>query len=149
MSEYSGLKPKVMEHVIGLMDGSELSAEVLLADAAHKASPLHGFFEWTDSVAAKQYRLYQAEGVIRRVKVNVIREPEKVVRVRAFAAKVDLGQHGERGVYVAVSSAGVAGDDESRAALEDAMRRDIARLQARYRNTELLFKIWDEEAGKS
>lgn len=147
MSEYSGLNEAVLVHVLGLMKGSELSASVLLADAREESSPLHPMFEWDDSAAATQWRMTQAESIIRRVKVEVTVEPEKTVRVRAFAAKSDLGEKDEAGVYVALDR--VFDDDDSREALEVAMRRDISRLQARYRDTELLFRLWDEEAGGS
>lgn len=144
MSEFSGLNEKVLGHVLGLMNGSELSAEVLISDARKKSSPLHSYFEWDDSAAAAAWRVDQAEGIIRRVKVNVTVEPEKTIRVRAFAAKSDLGKKDSRGVYVALDR--VFSDEDSRAALEVAMRRDINRLQSRYRDTELLFRLWDEEA---
>jgi hypothetical protein len=68
-------------------------------------SPMHGFFEWDDNEAAKQYRINQACLLIRRVKVQVtvrdvdldvvryVRDPEasgqysNILRVRGEEAR--------------------------------------------------------------
>lgn len=142
MSEYSGLQSEVLARVLNLMKGSDLSASDLVDDARHESSPLHVMFEWDDSVAAEAYRIDQAEGVIRRVKVHVVITPETVpVRVRAFASKVDVGEKSPPGGYRSVESLPV----ESREALMASMRRDIERLRYRYRHVEELFRqLWDE-----
>lgn len=43
----------------------------VLDAAQDNDSPLHGFFEWDDSVAAKEWRVEQARDLIRRVKIVV------------------------------------------------------------------------------
>jgi len=83
---------------------SELSAEVAareledlrstgaltpdrIVDAARpKGSPLHCAFEWSDGVAAEQYRLIQARQIIRSVIVRHLPSEERRVQVvtRAF-----------------------------------------------------------------
>jgi hypothetical protein len=50
--------------------GRLLPAEVLNI-AADDAHPLHPFFDWDDTTAAYKYRLSQAAGMIRSVKVTV------------------------------------------------------------------------------
>lgn len=62
----------------------ELTPEDVLADAKHDNSPLHSFFEWSDTEAAHQYRLQQARGLIRAV-VAVYTQPDKpAIRTRAY-----------------------------------------------------------------
>ena len=64
----------------------ELTPEDVLADAKNHNSPLHTYFEWSDSAAAQQHRLAQARGLIRSV-VAIYREPDKTslpVRISAF-----------------------------------------------------------------
>lgn len=64
----------------------ELTPEDILADAKHDNSPLHSFFEWSDTEAAHHYRLQQARGLIRSV-VAIYVDEEKVkpaVRAKAY-----------------------------------------------------------------
>jgi hypothetical protein len=63
----------------------ELTAEDVLADAKHDNSPLHSFFEWSDTEAARQYRLQQARGLIRSVVAVYTRIDEGKPAVRAKA----------------------------------------------------------------
>lgn len=50
-----------------------LTPEIVVEEAAPAVSPLHSFFEWDDSEAARRFRLQQAAGLIRSVKVRVTR----------------------------------------------------------------------------
>lgn len=52
------------------VDRKTLTAELVLEDARRSRSPLHGFFEWDDGVAAERYRLSQAGHLIRSVVVT-------------------------------------------------------------------------------
>jgi hypothetical protein len=62
----------VVEHLTGLYERlGELTAESVVAAASSPASPLHSFFEWDDSVAAREYRKVQARALIRRVTVVI------------------------------------------------------------------------------
>ena len=64
-----------------------LTPPQVVAAASDPASPLHGYFEWDDSEAARRYRLVQAGGLIRACKVTVTTTtPEEVRRVRAFTS---------------------------------------------------------------
>lgn len=62
----------------------ELTPEDVVADARNDNSPLHSFFEWSDTEAAHQYRLQQARGLIRSVVAIYVREDKPAVRVRAY-----------------------------------------------------------------
>lgn len=42
-----------------------LSAEIVLEAATRASSPLHGYFQWDDDEAAREYRLEQARALIR------------------------------------------------------------------------------------
>ncbi|QAZ45972.1 hypothetical protein [Mesorhizobium sp. Pch-S] len=62
----------------------ELTPDDVLTDAANPNSPLHSFFEWDDTEAARLHRLAQARGLIRAV-VAVYKQPEQPVRrMRAY-----------------------------------------------------------------
>lgn len=62
----------------------ELTPEDVLEDAKSHNSPLHSFFEWDDTEAARNYRLQQARGLIRSV-VAIYTQPDKpAVRAKAY-----------------------------------------------------------------
>lgn len=62
----------------------EITPEDVLDDAKSDNSPLHSFFEWSDSAAAHQHRLQQARGLIRSVVAIYVREDKPAVRTRAY-----------------------------------------------------------------
>jgi hypothetical protein len=62
----------------------ELTPEDVLKDAANPNSPLHTFFEWNDTEAARQHRLHQARGLIRAVVAVYVSDDKPAVRTRAF-----------------------------------------------------------------
>ncbi|WP_379069356.1 hypothetical protein ACHMW4_03955 [Mesorhizobium sp. UC22_110] len=63
---------------------NELTPEDVLEDAKHDNSPLHPYFEWSDSAAAHQHRLAQARGLIRSVVAIYVSEDKPAVRTKAF-----------------------------------------------------------------
>jgi len=64
--------------------GGEITPEIVLEHAKKTASAMHGLFTWDDSEAAKQYRILQAGGLIRRIKVKMITKDEDEIPVRAL-----------------------------------------------------------------
>lgn len=62
----------------------ELTPKDVVDDARNPNSPLHPFFEWSDSTAAEAYRVEQARGLIRSVVAVYVREEKPAVRTRAF-----------------------------------------------------------------
>lgn len=60
--------PTIIELLHALEDSSgRLTAEAVVQEATSVASPLHGYFEWDDTVAAQAHRLNQARALIRVV----------------------------------------------------------------------------------
>ena len=92
-------------------------------------NPLHGLFEWNDTVAAQNYRVSQARHVIRSIEV-VIEEAERPKPVRAFVSVVrDRDQS-----YTSVSHA--MSDPELR---KQVLRTALKELEAwRHRYAELV-----------
>lgn len=69
------------------------TAESLLKEASKSSSPLHGQFEWNDSLAAQQYRLVQARVMIASLRVEVVDVDQKVEHVMAFVRTADRSGH--------------------------------------------------------
>lgn len=63
--------PEVLNEIIQVQKTEGLTAENLLEKAKDESSPLHNFFDWNDTSAANQYRLYQARLIINEVKILV------------------------------------------------------------------------------
>lgn len=57
---------------------------VVVAEARDEASPLHKFFEWSDSVAAERYREVQARQLIQSVLVRDVSKGGDSPLLRAF-----------------------------------------------------------------
>jgi len=77
---------RVGEHLENLRQfhKGELTPEDILDDAKHDNSPLHSYFEWSDSSAAQQHRLQQARGLIRSVVAVYVSDDKPAVRQRAY-----------------------------------------------------------------
>lgn len=69
----------------------ELTPEDVVEDAKDPSSPLHGFFEWSNTKAAHQYRLQQARGLIRSVVAVYVSETEPAIRQRAYVHVPEAG----------------------------------------------------------
>lgn len=69
----------------------ELTPKDVVEDARSHNSPLHSFFEWSDTEAAEQWRLQQARGLIRAI-VAVYTDDEKPAqRMQAFVHVPEAG----------------------------------------------------------
>jgi len=86
----NGFTPKVNADDVGAElerlrqeAGGELYPETVVAAAQDPRSPLHSLFEWNDVDAADRYRITQARGIIRRLRVvqQGTKEQPRVVRL--------------------------------------------------------------------
>ena len=113
--------------------GQQMPAEVVVAEATQRSSPLHDAFPWDDKKAAREFRLEVARRLLRSYKVTFVYEGGEEIQIRATVSTGDPGQPGGR-VYSTVDYA--LADPELRekwihAALTELMaaRRKYAQLQ--------------------
>ncbi len=66
-----------------LAQKGSLNAETLVEVSKPEDAPLHNEFEWDDSVAATEYRKYQARNIINAI-IEVDENAEKETPVRCF-----------------------------------------------------------------
>lgn len=143
-----GVPTDVAEAVRGVYvqcAGHDLAGNLLAAAAAGNET-LRGYFEWDNDKAAHEWRLTQAEALVRRVKVTLIRgEDQEPITVRAYIARRELPQSADTkpGSFVAIED--IAGATEQEAALVESIRRDLRRLQAKYRHVQDFLSIVSEE----
>lgn len=139
-SRMSGDPEEVAKHLERIADehGGDLRPGDVVESARRKASPIHGFFEWSDTAAAEAYRLEQARHLIRSIVVVTV---DDGVPVRAFHhvtyTTVDAGDDIGRG-YVTLG----------RAAADAALRAQIVRrLYAQARAFAREARAFEEFAG--
>jgi len=114
---------------IAVAHGGELRPKDVVNAARLPTHPLHGFFEWNDQIAAESFRLDQARGLIRIVRVDVDEEPTRAF----FSIKDDAGQC-YRPVAAVLNSASL------QLALLKAAERDLKAFDDRYKVLKELFK---------
>ena len=61
----------------------KLKPQYVIEDAKDKSSPLHNVFQWDDSKAGNEYRLFQARQLIARI-VEVVIVEGKPVQMKSF-----------------------------------------------------------------
>lgn len=84
----SGLPKKAIQELRVLYKSKKgmLTPEDVLQRARVRSSALHSYFEWDDTEAARKYRLEQARGVIRTVRVHIERVDVPEIKVRAYVS---------------------------------------------------------------
>lgn len=105
-----------------------LRAEDVVADAKSNNSPLHRYFEWDDTEAARAHRLWQARSLIGRYYVRHVEQPEaKPVRawVNLRPTESDPDQRYEN-IVTAMS------DEEKRRRVMYQAMRELRSWQNRY-----------------
>jgi len=119
-----------------------LTPEDVLTEARKRTSPLHGFFTWDDTEAARQWRLAEARELIRSVTVTYIGTDASSRTVRAFV------HYGEAHTYEAMAR--VLANDEKRAALLTQALAELAICRRKYADLKELagvFAALDEIAA--
>ena len=140
MSTTETKKKRVGELLLELAErnGGELTPEKVLETARDKNSGLHHLFEWDNEKASEQYRIWQASALIRRIRVTVAAQDEKVYRIRVFQnicperendIDVDNDKPGPpKGVYITMKDALTDHSDQVLAAA----KRDARAFQQKY-----------------
>jgi hypothetical protein len=112
-----------------------IAARDVVAEARVASSPLHEFFEWDDSAAAREHRLHQAKKLVKAVVVQV---PDSDVELPAFSA-VANDEKKKRGIAGHEEAFAPAGTPKTftmplktrRDSLEEA-RRDLEKFRRAY-----------------
>ena len=109
-----------------------LDPQAVVDASRAEGAPLHGLFEWDDSVAAEKYRITQARFIIR----NIVKD-EKTdgpsVTVRKFV-HVDAG-------YMPIKA--VMSNEELRKSLIESAFADMEAFRAKYRALSELAAVFD------
>lgn len=116
----------IAEHLSSLeREAGTLSPHDVVESARHEDSPLHSYFTWDDTEAAKRYRLYQASALIRKVRIEVGESAQAVscpIYVRNPEAAPNTREY--QNVFVVRNDA-----DKAREVMLDEMKRIISAIE--------------------
>jgi len=111
--------------------GGVLQPQHVIEHARDSESLLHGYFEWSDSRAANEYRVFQAREVIRRVRVTILNRDQIEVKVRKYIS-LATDRVGSGGGYREVRD--VIEIDERRQQMIETAYRELKNFVDRYKD---------------
>ncbi len=119
-----------------------LTASMVIEEAKHKTSVLHGAFEWDDSKAAHEWRLHSARHLMRSVEIVSTNAEGDVRNLPAFVfVKTESGPQYE-------SLARVLSDEELRIQVLNKALKEFEQWQQRYKEYEEFLGVF-ESFGKT
>ncbi len=114
-----------------------ITPDIVINDAKHKDSPLHGEFEWDETKAAMAHWRHQARQLIASVKV-IIKTEKRVIKSVAYVRDPD--KSGDEQGYVAVMK--VKSDKEK---ARDVLIDEFNRAGAALKRARRLAAVFDAE----
>ena len=119
-----------------------LTASIVIEEAKHKTSVLHGAFEWDDSKAAHEWRLHSARHLMRSVEIVSTNAEGDIRNLPAFVfIKTESGPQYE-------SLARVLSDEELRIQVLNKALKEFEQWQQRYKEYEEFLNVF-ESFGKT
>jgi hypothetical protein len=123
-------------------EGGLLKPRSVVEAARDENSPLHHFFEWDDGAAAEAFRLVQAEGLIRRVKIAIVREGRggrdlSLSVTREYQSRPSMRSIGYESVQDIMS------DPDKKQEMLDQAFRELTAFEKRYRDLEELSSLFE------
>lgn len=118
---------------LALEHGGIVQPEAVVDAARDEQNPLHSQFEWDDSIAAHQHRLWQARQLLARIVVTMDQKPAQQMFV---SVTTDRREGGYRLLTDVMSS------DELRAQLLLDAKGEMLRFKAKYHQLNELAKVF-------
>jgi hypothetical protein len=118
-------------------NGGELRPAEVVRAARDENSPLHRYFCWDDTIAARNYRLHQARQLL-RVQVEYLQHDQKAVLARVF---VNLPSERKDKVGYRLMSDVLSTSDGRRHVLAEALR-ELQRIRVKFQNLQELAAIF-------
>lgn len=118
-----------------------ITAKELLDASRDETAPLHLCFEWNNTVAAEQYRTYQARHIINSIEIRIIKgdTPSQFARTRYFL-NVVANKPKNQGQFATIDVA-FANDDYRNAVLKEAYR-ELNSFQLKYNRYQELSDVF-------
>lgn len=121
-----------------------LKPEHVILEAQDEDHPLHDRFQWDDSKAGHEYRLWQARHLIGSVELKIVRLDPKTKKNVEYATKqfVSLPSNRKRGVSGYSSISEVMNDADKLAELEELAIMELKNVKDRYSEVQKLKSVW-------
>tara|TARA_R110000764_G_C10830727_1_gene362871 strand:+ start:78 stop:578 length:501 start_codon:yes stop_codon:yes gene_type:complete len=114
-----------------------LTASIVIEEAKHKTSVLHGAFDWNDKSSAHQWRLHKARNLMRSVEIVSTKEEGGTRSLPAFVfVKTEEGPRYE-------SLARVLSNDEMRIQVINRALKEFEQWQQRYEEYEEFLSVFE------
>lgn len=137
--------PLIDKHLRSLekLHGQRVTPAIVVDDASDPDSPLHRYFQWDDTEAAKQWRLQQARLLINHILVSVRTPSGDTVDTKAWHSVriTDADDETTERAYVSMST--VDSSPELREQVIATAKRELSYWQIRYRQYVELWPIMD------
>lgn len=120
-----------------------LKPESVVERARDEDSVLHGYFIWDDTEAARMFRVAQAQMLIRRVKIEILRttkQEEKKIAIETTRAYVSPPSIRGGASYIQVERA--MEDEALREDLLSQAKRELLAYREKYRQLSELSVVW-------
>ena len=117
------------------INGGIITAEELVNFARDAKSPLHKFFEWNDTAAARQYRILQARDILRIV-VEIVPNGNRNETMRVTAHLTSDTKGGYR------LTTDILSDEEMTAQLLSDALAELTAFQNKYRRLKQLSSVF-------
>jgi len=122
-------------------NGGNLEAPLVHDEISKKRNPLHNTVEWNDSIAGKEYRLYQIRNMLRAIEViyleNDIPTPSRLFEVISIKPEASPKMN----VYRTLED--ILADPEQRKQLLMRAKRELAACRKRYKDLTELSNVFD------
>jgi len=120
-----------------------LLPEIIVQTASDPTNLLHEYFEWDNTEAAEKFRLLQAGMLVRRVKLNIIREDKKTKQIRVETTRAFRSLPSCRGTVGYETLEIVMTNDDKKAELLAAALAELESTKERYEDLNELKDLWD------
>jgi|TARA_Y100000310_G_scaffold223798_1_gene225671 hypothetical protein len=127
----------IEEELAEIREKGLLRAEDVVAYAQDEDTLLHERFEWDDTVAAHQHRLWQARQLI--VEVTIVPRPE-TGPTQAYVSLTTDRNNGEGGGYRTIVD--VMSDEELRTTLLNDAKTEAGKWRKKYSGLKELFSVF-------
>lgn len=114
----------------------KLTAQMVVDAAKNEKSPLHGYFEWDDTEAARKWRLHQARNLIRVVVQPYEALDSQPIHVWQSLVPDRLSGGGYR------TTESVLSNEAWRTQLLDQARKELIAVRNKYASLNELAKVW-------
>jgi hypothetical protein len=127
VQEYGQEIERIMEEKKGFV-----SPELIVEYATKRRNPLHDFFEWNDTLAAQEYRIKQAQYLLRSITITVSCDGTPIVPIKAFPnLKINYSNAPSEQGYLPIKT--VQETPEYLAILIDDAHKELIGWKQRYR----------------